>query len=411
MVAGGAVAGTFSDLEAAKAELNKNTSGFRLIVEVKDGEIMPDPHMIAGQAQTPENGFNKVWRDWGDINSMIAVAKASMETEVVKVDPSQTPVVDPPQTPLVPQEPKTTFTISTVLFGPTETESIGSYAKAVEFCTGKGHTLASIADACQGGKPTFGQPDGDQWMPVSDSNNEWIQVGTAHTLCQSHNQRFGPPDWGVSEDKMPFEANYVLCLRKEYKAYVQTLPPPKPRPHSPQSVFSTCKVPGGQKGLIPNELDPIAKCYNLFNSPLEAVKQISKGVMVEVAKFAGENQAMDDIVDIVFHPVDVVMDLVMDKIKDAVPFDASFCAGDFDAETIASPDEDNNMVGLCGDLPLSGSNDGEWTVMAGMLDLDEPIAMSVCPGLKSVKMQFCLAVSMCDIIPSIAFMVDAGLAR
>ena len=33
--------------------------------------LIRDPHKIAGIDQLPENGFNKDWRNWGDINRML----------------------------------------------------------------------------------------------------------------------------------------------------------------------------------------------------------------------------------------------------------------------------------------------------------------------------------------------------
>jgi len=52
---------------------------------------------------------------------------------------------------------------------------------------------------------------GDQWAPYSgDGDNQWVQVGTAHTECMKHSTHYGKPAWGMSTDKHSFE-NYVLC--------------------------------------------------------------------------------------------------------------------------------------------------------------------------------------------------------
>jgi hypothetical protein len=44
-----------------------------MICEVKNGHVLGDPHTVGGHQQQPNNGFNKWWRDWHDINSMRAV--------------------------------------------------------------------------------------------------------------------------------------------------------------------------------------------------------------------------------------------------------------------------------------------------------------------------------------------------
>ena len=76
VVVGDSVVGRFSDLNKAKEELGKHTSGSRLIAELKDGKLVEDPHQIAGEDQLPENGYNKHWSDSVDIHRMIEAAKS-----------------------------------------------------------------------------------------------------------------------------------------------------------------------------------------------------------------------------------------------------------------------------------------------------------------------------------------------
>ena len=74
MVAGDSVVGGFRDLNQAKEVLSQVGQGSRLIAEVRNWQVVSDPHQIAGQSQTPENGFNKHWSGWDDINRMIDAA-------------------------------------------------------------------------------------------------------------------------------------------------------------------------------------------------------------------------------------------------------------------------------------------------------------------------------------------------
>ncbi|CAB9518221.1 Similarities with uniprot P08640 Saccharomyces cerevisiae YIR019c STA1 [Seminavis robusta] len=109
---------------------------------------------------------------------------------------------------------------NTQVFGPRETGAINSYDQAQQFCEMKGGTLASSSDICPSGSsswPYFGIQDGDQWTPVSDYRNGWIQVGSHPVVstCSLHRETYGDPDWGLDEfEKKAWEANYVLCSMK-----------------------------------------------------------------------------------------------------------------------------------------------------------------------------------------------------
>ena len=47
-------------------------TGSRLIAEIDtQRNLIRDPHKIAGNNQESGNGFNKDWRNWGDINRMM----------------------------------------------------------------------------------------------------------------------------------------------------------------------------------------------------------------------------------------------------------------------------------------------------------------------------------------------------
>jgi hypothetical protein len=81
VVANGNVTGMYKNLEQAKADLNKYPKGAsspsRMIAEFRDRTVQADPHLVGGQRQGDglKAGFNKWWRDWNDINSMVKVAQ------------------------------------------------------------------------------------------------------------------------------------------------------------------------------------------------------------------------------------------------------------------------------------------------------------------------------------------------
>ncbi|CAB9506250.1 Similarities with uniprot P08640 Saccharomyces cerevisiae YIR019c STA1 (Partial), partial [Seminavis robusta] len=106
---------------------------------------------------------------------------------------------------------------NTQVFGPRETGAINSYDQAQKFCEMKGGTLASSSDICPSGSsswPYFGIQDGDQWTPVSDYHNGWIQVGSHPVVstCSLHRDTYGDPDWGLDGNgKKAWESNYILC--------------------------------------------------------------------------------------------------------------------------------------------------------------------------------------------------------
>ena len=66
------VKGHFRYLKHAKDYLDGFKTGSRLIAEIdSQRNVNRDPHKIAGKNQKPENGFNKYWGGWGDINRLM----------------------------------------------------------------------------------------------------------------------------------------------------------------------------------------------------------------------------------------------------------------------------------------------------------------------------------------------------
>ncbi|CAB9507391.1 unknown protein [Seminavis robusta] len=90
-------------------------------------------------------------------------------------------------------------------------------------------------------------------------------------------------------------------------------------------------------------------------------------------------------------------------------FDAQFCAGDFVGKRIFSPDAAMGeiMIPICTKLPLKTKNGEEWSIFAGDVNLPADVDAEVCGGQgKHRRMSFCLAVSTCHVLPSIAFIFD-----
>ena len=74
--------GPYSDLQFAKNELKEiaKSGKSRMMLEIIDGALQVDPHLINGISQKHVNGFNNYWHDWYDINAMVEIVKQHMTT-------------------------------------------------------------------------------------------------------------------------------------------------------------------------------------------------------------------------------------------------------------------------------------------------------------------------------------------
>ena len=94
------------------------------------------------------------------------------------------------------------------LYGPEDgTKVIKNYDDGVTFCKEKGMALGNLKDVCPDGKenqtPFGGQHPSNQYVPVSDSHNEWVQIGNFKTLCKMHSVEFNAkPNWGTDQNKV-----------------------------------------------------------------------------------------------------------------------------------------------------------------------------------------------------------------
>ena len=69
------VKGPYLNIQLAKNELKEmaKNGGSRMMLEFIHGAIKGDPHLINGISQVASNGFDTDWRDWDDINAMVAI--------------------------------------------------------------------------------------------------------------------------------------------------------------------------------------------------------------------------------------------------------------------------------------------------------------------------------------------------
>ena len=74
VVVGDRVVNQFSYLQPAMRALGHHTKVSRCIFEVKGKKVLADPRIIAGYAQTFDNGFDKYWNNLKDINRMRRIA-------------------------------------------------------------------------------------------------------------------------------------------------------------------------------------------------------------------------------------------------------------------------------------------------------------------------------------------------
>ncbi|XP_039254750.2 uncharacterized protein LOC120331691 [Styela clava] len=76
-----------------------------------------------------------------------------------------------------------------------------TWRSANDTCAINGKTLCKSKDICSlGSRPFYGVMQGDQWAPVLDEYNDWIQIGRGNVeTCGRHNRIHGPPQWGTLE--------------------------------------------------------------------------------------------------------------------------------------------------------------------------------------------------------------------
>ncbi|XP_077970626.1 uncharacterized protein LOC120328336 isoform X2 [Styela clava] len=96
------------------------------------------------------------------------------------------------------------------------------YAKNI--CRNEAKYLCTLKDICGLGRPFYGVEKGDQWTPVIEEYNEWVQIGQEKgQTCQRHNTLNGPPEWGTLEGNC---GNNACSFKKVVYCCNQRIPGP-----------------------------------------------------------------------------------------------------------------------------------------------------------------------------------------
>ncbi len=88
-----------------------------------------------------------------------------------------------------------------------------SWQTASDTCSYHGMELCKQEQICQGDTPVPGTPEGDYWLPTSDSDNSWVSIGTAYPdrTCKTHEQVTGSkPAWGTDRGPQSATGNPTL---------------------------------------------------------------------------------------------------------------------------------------------------------------------------------------------------------
>ncbi|KAL7531697.1 hypothetical protein ACHAXR_008063 [Thalassiosira sp. AJA248-18] len=70
------------------------------------------------------------------------------------------------------------------------------------------------------------EPSGISWSPLSDSYNDWVQVGKNGMCLTYMNLNLLPPVWGLSGEENEEITRHILCCTKPSSPVVPAVPPP-----------------------------------------------------------------------------------------------------------------------------------------------------------------------------------------
>ena len=186
-----------------------------------------------------------------------------------------------------------------------------------------------------------------------------------------------------------------------------------------QAAFAQCNAPFKQDGLFPSPIDG-GICINLPGDLLTLPFDILKYLISAVA---GGDEAVDDIVDQAFAPAEFLLELAFEKLLEQfaedlteyigeeieLGFEAGACIGNFLGSDVTDDDNDD-MLDICKEMPLATQNDAEWSIFAAGVTIPPPVSGMVCEGItNSITISACLAISTCDLLPSVAFYMDSGI--
>ena len=100
--------------------------------------------------------------------------------------------------------------------------NVNNWDEAARFClsTGPGVRLAEKEEICDNASEiwdfTLPVSHTDQWSPISNYPNGWVQTGDGgyHITNVTHRDAgWGDPLWGLDEQQESFESNYIFCTK------------------------------------------------------------------------------------------------------------------------------------------------------------------------------------------------------
>ena len=87
-----------------------------------------------------------------------------------------------------------------------------NYGDAFSVCRSKNMGVCTLQEYCPYNSPFHGLPfSGDIWAPVSDKDNDWVEIGDVNSTCRTWSQVHGAlPDWSTSTAPLAWR-QYVGC--------------------------------------------------------------------------------------------------------------------------------------------------------------------------------------------------------
>eukprot|EP00798_Chlamydomonas_sp_ICE-L_P009474 gene9474-32464_t len=90
-------------------------------------------------------------------------------------------------------------------------------------CSSVSMQLCRVDEICSNGVPrSLFSTTGDQWMPVLDGVNEWVEINRNDNdrKCKLHSTLYGKPSWGTNSEYNTWKAKNVGCCPTEPSAWV-----------------------------------------------------------------------------------------------------------------------------------------------------------------------------------------------
>lgn len=138
-----------------------------------------------------------------------------------------------------------------------------TYTEAVHFCASQGMAICPYDAICPGG-PTHGvyqdntrvvvSEEGggsnkEQWIPISDEANEWVQAGPYLTCMLYRDVYSDPPDWGISGGTgNEIVTQYVMCCKADELGVEDQSQSQMDSTHDEHNASTTSSVAGSNVG-------------------------------------------------------------------------------------------------------------------------------------------------------------------